>query len=478
MAGSHTVDVTVLVVGEERRGVGNCPTLLSVATQYCGASLCDIRALNPHLAHLSADAPLPQGVRLQLPFTLPDQRLIKTMTGNRFTLSEAEDRLRRCRALLDECLRIHEQRAGAPVAALPERRVFSQLELTRSAVDAEVARQLPGIEARFRELGGKCDAQLPRLVEADGIKRKVEEITQGFSPDAVRLNSFTTANSIALNAALGYSSGRIDSKLSPIQKVVLAEADKEPVAHRGPHTHRWEFAVCRPHSLFVTAELAFLSSQRLTTLIDAMRSLCVRSNSHGYPFATTEDSFLYLSGTFYIDDRHEGYKDLTENIRGFSLPHGTTRKASGATAQAADKVGGDGNVFKRCPVRSAASVSWGDVVLRQGELCALRHLGGCTHYFYLKGVCDLELVASPTDPPSQASYPMCIAKAEEPPLLCQLCQTYPATVALYGDVLSPTNPALYCPVCFHLLHADDAVDDSHAYVKVVADGPGNYFKSI
>lgn len=462
---ARTVDPTTFVVGEEMEHVGTIlrPTLMSIATKYCRITLSDLRALNPELDQLPANKLIPLRTRVRLPTVTPDQRDYPAAPGGRYALREAEARLLECDARLDALVADAERGPGPGLPPLPPRGVLSQTEALREAVGVEARRQLAVVRREFGD-AVPDDDKLACLVDPAALRKSAAEVEQQFSGARVSLTSFQAARVEEMGDSVAKSMVLLEN--------VLCTPDVQPTADLAAdtcprHTHRWEVAVCKASTTLVSEEWAFISCQPLTTFIDAMLASCVASKANGYPLSTSKDSVLLISDVFYIDDRHTDHKDISEAIRHFSMPlgHGSGSCAGGAGA------------YHRCPVRSASTTCWGDLALRQDEYCTLRHLGGCDHYFYLKGPRALPQ-GTPGTRLLRALYPHRLAAKKEATLVCQFCRLYPATVAVYGDPDSPTNPAVYCPVCDHLVHSGSSGEPgTRPYLRVTPGGDAAYFAS-
>jgi hypothetical protein len=82
-----------------------------------------------------------------------------------------------------------------------------------------------------------------------------------------------------------------------------------------------------------------------------------------------------------------------------------------------------------------------------------RHLlDGCDHLVVVAGV---ERVSIPAQ---SLNEPLNIFRRRVVVEYCDLCDTVPASLAVYGSRLAPppANPALMCRTCFDVLHAQSA----------------------
>jgi hypothetical protein len=265
----------------------------------------------------------------------------------------------------------------------------------------------------------------------------------------------------------------------------------------------------------------FLPDQPLTMLGDVLS--CTTAL---LPFPRTLDNFYFIGDTFFVDDRHPGWKDLSLPIRGATASSSSTSASNRRTNGEAGYTqlpGVEGveleKPFSRCRVASASTTTFADLSVKLGKLYCYRHYDDCDHLFYISNVrrrvhpkSHSELprrcqgfapdVSMPTAELFQAQverhtqkihgdvlrgllspsrvekirrYPYLVRGTTDRPLLCEACKTLPSTVASYFDRLTPSNPTAFCKGCYRTLHSD-------AEGNIVLDGSvmyelpvGNYF---
>lgn len=452
---SHGSSSSLSTKSEKEKARALAPmTLRRVAYEVASVPLEELRALNPEepLASMPSDTVLEVGTKVQLPVTL---HVYGSPYGLPMRLGTAEAQLQDCEALLDSLVMAWEGRYGAQsLDCLPPRKACSQTEAMMAKVHEEVVRQLPSVAAKLERLGNR-DTRLPLLVDVTAVKAAEPQIAEAFRGAVAVLESFKAENEAATRAG----STRVEANAITQSTLHTKRdtADDFCVAH----THRWEFAVHPQLSREPDEVWAVLSCQPLVALVDAIRCL-----SASDPLTTGRNAFLFIHGVFYIDDRHKDeadFVDLSEAIRTLDpLQDPSTFLPL------------EHQSYGRCPVRSAATTTFKDINIKMGELCALRHCGGCEHYFYLSHVRSLR--GYPRT--ERHDFPHRVAKTRESVHRCHLCHLFPATVALYEDPLSPASPAFYCPVCDDLLHGRDTPDEAALYQRREAKDLGElYFRN-
>ncbi|CCW61353.1 unnamed protein product [Phytomonas sp. EM1] len=425
-------------------------TLMRIAFEDIRVPLADLRAVNSNLKDVPADEILPVGTVVRLPVML-DQR--GDASGPFFILRDAERQLKACEDRMF-CLASEWERDVGPLPQPVVRKVLSKNEQVLQVVESEVERQLPKIQKAYETLGNK-DQLLQYLVDVERVKAKEVEVEKEFSASNIPLASYDPKY-----ALLWSSSQRLVSEDNITDHSIQTKADTDEDFCM-EHTHRWEFMILAPGSMEEWEAWAVLSCQKLTALLDAITC------TPRLPFSLSKNAFLFIGETFYIDDRHRnepGFEDLSAVIRGCvpsAPPHGEPpAPCRGANA-----------AFQRCPVRSAAEVTFGELRVKQGETCVLRHAGCCTHYFYLQGPRCLR--GCPRTQREQ--FPHRTRRRRDRVLRCQMCHQFPSSIALYGDELSMENPALYCTICYEYLHGGESEAESRNYLKVMPQNVGDYF---
>lgn len=428
------VDPFLFIVTDD----GESTTLLDVMTKIVFVSLTELRQLNPSLAHITANSPLPKGTRVRLPVKVA-QRVCGV--GLPFTLGDEESRLRQCENRLDGLLAAYEMSPLAgPLPQPPCRHVHSATEQIVAAMHSEAARQLPVLEKAYHELGKK-DPLIHHLVDIREVQRTAASAAAQFAPSRVPLECYKEQHMALMSQQIASSRSIPENFLTSADLHTVTDSSEDFCVE---HTHRWEFSFCAPNSTEIQDGWAVLSCQVLTSLLDAFQCRSM------LPLLApaSRNAFLFMGGVFYIDDRHQGeadYEDLSALIRNFdpllhtAKPHehhldesahhrrelgdgvtsdtrdthlhdsspsvfSPTRGHAGDTTDNMDDDASkdEGNAgsreqqrcptrginlgYGRCPVRSASKTTFAEVRLTMHDMCVLRHLGECNHYFYLSGV--------------------------------------------------------------------------------------------
>lgn len=440
----EAVDPFAVAVGAEEDDV----SLASVVAQTA-VSLVDLRRLNPDLDAYAHTQPLPPGTVVRLPPLLDQQG---SPCGNFFTIGPMEEALRSLDARLDAMV----EKEGRQLPQLPKRKIMSKTERIVTTVREESERQLVRIKDEYAECK-KRPKLLQFLVDVEPIKKLRKDLEEEFDGSRLGLSTLDRANQEIFG-----------KELRPRENVITENSrwnlrDSSDDFCLEEHSHRWEFTFFTPESsLEVQDSWAVLSCQNLGVLFDTFEC------RNCLPMNTSKNAFMFIGGTFYVDNRHAGvqgenYEDLTVPIRNFC----PVQEEGGAS------VGGGNLAFGQCPVKYVSQTTFADLHLRLGEFGVFRHLGWCNHYFYLSSVETLRgLETSERD---RRAYPQRVMKLTSRAVRCHMCRQFPATVACYNDELSPDNPCPYCVPCFELLHAtDEGVVEEGNFLAVKLPG-GKYF---
>lgn len=426
-------------------------TLRKIAYEKVNIPLQDLRLANcDPIASMPADAPLPIGTKVQLPVVLD---LRGSPYGLTTVLGKAEEELQRCDELLSNAVTTWEAANGQEsLLHLPPRTVYSKVEQLLRTAHAEATRQLPAVENMLRALGNK-DTKLPYLVDVNVMRAAEEAIDKDFTASTLSLESYKPENASVTQA----SSGSFPLNYITPELLHTTRDSSEDFCVR--HTHRWEITMYGSRSKEPREVWAVLSCQKLTTLIDAVDCSTTRD-----PYKSSRNAFLFINGTFYIDNRHRedsDFEDLSAVIRE-SNPLDTSTTNSRLNS-----------AFGRCQVLSAETAEFKDLTVKMGEFYLLRHCGGCDHYFSFTSVRSLQGCSRRT----RDQFPCRVAKRRDLARRCVLCHLFPSTVVVYEDPLSTESPAYYCGVCFDILHSRDTPEQAKMYWKREAKESGElYFK--
>uniref|UniRef100_A0AC34RQ16 snRNA-activating protein complex subunit 3 n=1 Tax=Panagrolaimus sp. JU765 TaxID=591449 RepID=A0AC34RQ16_9BILA len=163
------------------------------------------------------------------------------------------------------------------------------------------------------------------------------------------------------------------------------------------------------------------------------------SNIADYYVNRFPSSFLFIHDTFYIDQRNDNAKDISEPIREFM----TKRKSFGPTK-----------------VVDMANVKIKDLTLRLGQPYVFMHIGNCEHLVIFT---DLRLL-HPSDSQDLTEYPVLLCDKYQSPKCCVCQNASPAFIISESDRI-PICPAFMCSDCFNEFHyeGDNRIGDFKAF---------------
>ncbi len=261
----------------------------------------------------------------------------------------------------------------------------------------------------------------------------------------------TTAASLTAqtNAQSEGNRGRIEEKVAEGEVVVrLAVHLPQAPAHVGE-----EFLV--------------LGSQNLTVLRDTLHCLCEanvaavereenerRAVTGAPPLSLAKPSaYFYLEGTFYVDNRVTGARDLSEGIREYLKQTGVVAPPHPGPGPAARPLGPLTTEFSVAKIEERV---FEDVWVRMGPSAPglYCHQGGCEH---LVTVRDVRAHDPRVDPPLRGQYPFRVAFPEAAlaqKRKCEACGVRLAAKVTHGDPCAPATPFFWCSDCFLQMHYD------------------------
>ena len=494
---------------------------LNVIARRHDLSVDDLRQWNPQLPRTANSEyyVVPAGSIVQLP---PMLHYRGNVYGSSFRVGDFVERLGETMALQNELLKGLLPAAAAAVSSVgadafpassaktsapagtppllfrpPARKILSKHELAQQATAAEGVRQMPT---------GPAMQQLARTLDSAAVSRSKSVANASFIS-----NALTGVDLSPLAAALRGVEARHDAcpreALQPHNKNLMGAvpARRKPNhltddrtqttrdTSKGEHAVidkskdcQLSFAFYDTRTLYSVKEVwGVLASQPLGALIDALRCKTMLLAYH-----TTANSFLFIGGVFYIDDRHEGYRDLTAELRGWDPVRAVVERVAadgGGGANGAAHAGLEELLavqrrgYGACPVRKVSETRFSDLTLRPNELCVFRHCGNCDHVFYLSDCGpvpasahhggDASAFASPQAAVKPLvhvhQYPRRLYLGPERTVNCDVCGKLPANIATYGDAIAPYNPALFCLPCFRISHCDrDGNEVNDGYVKL------------
>jgi snRNA-activating protein complex subunit 3 len=419
-------------------------TLADVAKRN-DITISDLLLVNPELAHVSASAWLPHGTVINLPPTLS---LRGRPFGDMFVVSDAISTLERVlgnwteelhqrKAQVDSSERLRRSWPTPPVA-----KVLSKPELYDRAVVEEAKRQRPAVLQHARQLQGGVDdeaghgittASIIGALDMKPLEKRRDEIQQLFHVasglEALKAEHHTIMEKPPVV-------GRQNVVTSTTEHTVRDPTPCTCASHSAEL--QWAFLEGNTTRDIVERWMV-LPCQPLTVLVDALQC-----KMRLLPYPYTKNSMLFIAGAFYIDDRHEGFDDLSLPIRE-GMPSNTA--------------------YRDCSVYSMSKTTFAELTVKLHEYCVFRHFGQCDHYFYLDDI--VPLIGREPKKIGQvlrSDYPRRSFLAPSKHVSCMICEQLPASILTWGDRLAPTSPFLMCPPCFRLFHVNE---------KGTTDEPGN-----
>ncbi|XP_035273362.1 snRNA-activating protein complex subunit 3 [Anguilla anguilla] len=185
--------------------------------------------------------------------------------------------------------------------------------------------------------------------------------------------------------------------------------------------------------------LQVLGSQKLTDLRDAI--CCLSDLQVCGEFSDTPDmapefiskdlfksAFLFLGGIFYNDMRYPECKDLSQTVREWAESH-------------------DMPTFQTAKMEET---TFRDLKLKVGYPYLYCHQGDCEHVVLIT---DIRL-AHRDDCLDLKLYPLLTYKHRMISRRCAVCNLYISRWMTTNDSFAPTDPCLFCDICFRMLHYD------------------------
>lgn len=367
----------------------------------------DIRLWNQQLLEYTADETLPIGTEIQLP---PQLFVRGHCYGAYFNVHNAGEKLRRAQ---------NSPLLSAPLLKPPTRRLVSPVQRLVTAIREEAE--------KYSDEVGEENAGDPLLVDCRPVQKEIEKIASELSQ--CELHSFQVKEIITR-----CSIKRKDNVLHSSTLQTVPDSCRDPVEHGATVV---SITVLEPHSITSVQEVwTVVEAQPLTVLTDA-----IQCKTSLLPYPAMKNSFLFIAGCFYIDDREPDAVDLSEVIRKWR----------------------NGAAYGSCPALSQSKTTFGDLHIKFNEMCVFRHNGNCDHYFFFSAV---DLLPKQEGQLTRANFPRRTFLAPERAAMCDVCSHLPATIIVYGDRLTPRNPTLFCPACYEVLHTDgEGREKNDGFVK-------------
>lgn len=432
------------------------PTLLCVSST-CGVPLSDLRQWNqrnPVVAAAGVDDELPFGTIVQLP---PLAFVRHPSFGETFVLGDMLQRIASAEKSL-EALRSRElQRNEETPLFRPKRRIAPLAAHFVDSVRRESAAQLARIHAEFPSVDpvqkygkGWKELLVEEVVDATPVTQRLQQEHQDII--ASQLVSLQPENVACMS--------QLPIRQAP--NVVTELKEHTTRDHSASQNEEWscpfhqraiEVSFFQPGRAVAHKETwEVLGCQTLAALVDAVECM-----NELLPYPKTRDSFMFIAGTFYVDDRHEGYQDLSSLIRNVGTAQATTSASGSVHASLLD---GSNPAYGVCPVKSLTT-RIADISVKMHEMCVYRHMGSCDHYFFFKDLSSPMAVPRP-----RSLFPRRTYLSRSHVTLCDLCNALPSTIITYGDILAPKNPTFYCPPCYRIFHVNESGQDMRdGYIK-------------
>ena len=397
----------------------------------------DLFRVNPELAHTSALAWLEHGSIIQLPPTL---HLRGRPFGDAFVVQEAVGRIERVteqwKHALEERKKSATDQDRLPIPPVP--RVRPKTDQFDDVVVQEVVRQKPAIVALAKNLKDEdalCSASIVNALDTGPLLQRFKVINDIFHVQS-GLEALKPEHTAVMQVPplVGRQNVLSSTTEQTVPDATLCDCSTHPA--------ELHFSFIEANkSRDIAEKWAVLPCQPLTVLVDALKCKLAL-----LPYPHTKNSMLFICGAFFIDDRHEGYEDLSEVIRE-GIPSNTA--------------------YRDCKVYSMSKTTFGELTVKFHEYCLFRHLGNFDHYFFLDDI--VPLVGGGVlrrVPVARKMFPRRVFLAAQKELSCHICQQLPATILTWGDRLAPRSPFLMCRPCFRLFHVNAKGEEvNDGYVK-------------
>jgi len=209
-----------------------------------------------------------------------------------------------------------------------------------------------------------------------------------------------------------------------------------------------------------SVELSCLASSSVESLRDELVRLGCPAEAAAAQFgARRQGAFLYVDGTFYVDQRAGAEGDLSEPLlrhaarAGGLVIVGEGAREAGTLPPAAHAAAGGG------PSAAALREGLRSAPMAASPLASLRLRLGATYIFVHQGSCEHMLRFSDVRQPSAAeraagaaAFPKCERRVARAHRRCTLCEATTASALVSGSPLTPESPCYLCQECFQRLH--------------------------
>ncbi|XP_067930025.1 snRNA-activating protein complex subunit 3-like [Watersipora subatra] len=140
-------------------------------------------------------------------------------------------------------------------------------------------------------------------------------------------------------------------------------------------------------------------------------------------------ALFFIGETFYLDTRELKAHDYSKPIIEWLKKKGCT---------------------EAFPVKHMHKIKLSDMEIKLGMPYVFIHQGNCEHIIQFT---DIRLINN-DDCQTPSAYPIQLTAVPPKFTICNSCQTRANKWMVTGSILSPSDPAHYCDVCFKMLHYD------------------------
>ena len=171
------------------------------------------------------------------------------------------------------------------------------------------------------------------------------------------------------------------------------------------------------------------------------------------------DSFFYIEGVFYVDDRGSNIATDASNwmlqnigrIHEFLLATGSIIFPNPEIPSTDFEICTEGVRYKKAApeIKSMHATNIEDLYIGLHSKYLFCHENRCEHFVYFTKIRSHDLKR---DRKYWPSYPCTVEQVKMPRRKCQICCLLNAKYVIFGDRLAPHNPHFCCEQCEFMLH--------------------------
>jgi hypothetical protein len=217
-------------------------------------------------------------------------------------------------------------------------------------------------------------------------------------------------------------------------------------------TNIFTFSIHNPLNDCKQQEIEILGCQNFNDLQDHIYCL----QDHICYSESTEDSFFYIGGIYYIDIRHDSFDACKSRLINLLKIDNDNYNINNSNSSSSSKKKRKRNYIDNnnsLIIKPMGSIILDDLSLSFHEDYVYRHQYSCPHIIKMV---DIRLHNPILDLPNISLYPRETYKVKMKRRKCNVCSIWSATFVVYGDRLvgSGKNPTFFCQHCYHMLHYD------------------------